>query len=41
LPMTIYALARRGVNPMLNAVSTIVVVLLGLMVLLSERLRRT
>jgi len=41
LPMTIYSLARRGVNPMLNAVSTIIVVLLGLMVLLSERLRRT
>lgn len=41
LPMTIYSLARRGVNPMLNAVSTIIVVLLGLMVLLSERLRKT
>ena len=41
LPMTIYSLARRGVNPMLNAVSTIIVALLGLMVLLSERLRRT
>jgi spermidine/putrescine transport system permease protein len=39
LPMVIYALARRGVNPMLNAVSTVVVVLLGAMVLLSERLR--
>jgi spermidine/putrescine transport system permease protein len=39
LPMVIYALARRGVNPMLNAVSTIVVFALGAMVLLSERLR--
>jgi len=39
LPMVIYAMARRGVNPMLNAVSTIVVVALGTMVLLSERLR--
>ncbi len=39
LPMTIYALARRGVNPMLNAVSTIIVVALGTMVLISERLR--
>jgi spermidine/putrescine transport system permease protein len=39
LPMTIYALARRGVSPVLNAVSTVVVVLLGLLVLLSERLR--
>ncbi len=39
LPMTIYALARRGVNPMLNAVSTVVVVGLGAIVLISERLR--
>jgi spermidine/putrescine transport system permease protein len=39
LPMVIYALARRGVNPMLNAVSTILVVALGAMVLISERLR--
>jgi spermidine/putrescine transport system permease protein len=39
LPMVIYALARRGVNPMLNAVSTVVVVALGAMVLISERLR--
>jgi spermidine/putrescine transport system permease protein len=39
LPMVIYALARRGVNPMLNAVSTLIVVALGAMVLLSERLR--
>jgi spermidine/putrescine transport system permease protein len=40
LPMAIYALARRGVNPMLNAVSTLVVVALGAMILVSERLRR-
>lgn len=39
LPMVIYALARRGVNPMLNAVSTVVVFVLGALVLLSERLR--
>ena len=39
LPMVIYAMARRGVNPVLNAVSTIVVVGLGAMVLISERLR--
>lgn len=39
LPMVIYALARRGVNPMLNAVSTIIVTALGAMVLISERLR--
>ncbi|HLW76063.1 MAG TPA: hypothetical protein VKS01_03740, partial [Bryobacteraceae bacterium] len=40
LPMVIYALARRGVNPMLNAVSTVVVGVLGTLVLLSERMRR-
>jgi spermidine/putrescine transport system permease protein len=39
LPMTIYAMARRGVNPMLNAVSTLVVFALGALVLVSERLR--
>jgi spermidine/putrescine transport system permease protein len=39
LPMVIYALARRGVTPMLNAVSTLVVVALGAMVMISERLR--
>ena len=40
LPMVIYAMARRGVSPVLNAVSTTVVVALGAMVLVSERLRR-
>jgi spermidine/putrescine transport system permease protein len=39
LPMVIYALARRGVSPMLNAVSTIIVAGLGALVLMSERLR--
>ena len=39
LPMVIYAMARRGVNPVLNAVSTMIVVALGAMVLVSERLR--
>src|SRR5258708_6632423 len=39
LPMVIYALARRGVSPVLNAVSTIIVVGLGVLVLASERLR--
>jgi len=39
LPMVIYAMARRGVNPVLNAVSTVVVAGLGILVLLSQRLR--
>jgi spermidine/putrescine transport system permease protein len=41
LPMVIYAMARRGVNPVLNAVSTVVVVALGSLVLISQRLRST
>jgi spermidine/putrescine transport system permease protein len=40
LPMVIYALARRGVSPTLNAVSTLIVVGLGALVLISERLQR-
>jgi len=39
LPMAIYSLARRGVSPVLNAVSTLVVAGLGTVVLVSERLR--
>jgi ABC-type spermidine/putrescine transport system permease subunit II len=38
--MVIYAMARRGVNPVLNAVSTVVVAGLGALILISERLRR-
>jgi spermidine/putrescine transport system permease protein len=40
LPMVIYAMARRGVNPVLNAVSTMVVAGLGTLILISERLRK-
>ena len=39
LPMVIYAIARRGVNPVVNAISAIIVVGFGTMILLSERLR--
>ena len=39
LPMVIYAMARRGVSPMLNAVSTVIVMGLGVLVIASERLR--
>src|SRR5262249_18947891 len=39
LPMVIYAMARRGVNPMLNAISTVIVFVLGAIVMISERLR--
>lgn len=41
LPMVIYAMARRGVNPVVNAVSTTIVLLLGVMIMLSERLRKS
>jgi spermidine/putrescine transport system permease protein len=41
LPMQIYAMARRGVNPAVNAISALVVVLLGVIILISERLRRS
>jgi spermidine/putrescine transport system permease protein len=40
LPMVIYAMARRGANPVLNAISALVVGGLGVLVLVSERLRR-
>jgi spermidine/putrescine transport system permease protein len=39
LPMVIYAMARRGANPVVNSISTLIVVALGVMVLVSERLR--
>lgn len=40
LPMVIYAMARRGVSPVVNAVSTIIVFGLGVLILIAERLRR-
>jgi spermidine/putrescine transport system permease protein len=40
LPMVIYAMARRGVSPVVNAVSAFVVVAFGVLILLSERLRK-
>src|SRR5262249_21220972 len=38
-PMVPSAPPRRGVNPVLNAVSTVIVIALGALVLISERLR--
>ena len=38
LPMVIYAMARRGANPAINAVSAIVVVAFGAVILVSGRL---
>lgn len=39
LPMVIYAMARRGLNPAVNAISTLIVVGLGTLILVSERMR--
>ena len=39
LPMAIYALARRGVSPVVNAISALIVFGLGALILISERLR--
>ena len=39
LPMALYAIARRGSNPVVNAISTIIVAALGVLILISERLR--
>jgi spermidine/putrescine transport system permease protein len=40
LPMVIYAMARRGANPVVNAISTVIVFALGVLILLSERLQK-
>jgi spermidine/putrescine transport system permease protein len=39
LPMALYAIARRGANPVVNAISTMIVAALGVLILLSEKLR--
>lgn len=39
LPMVLYALAKRGANPVVNSISTLIITLLGALILLSERLR--
>lgn len=39
LPMVIYAMARRGANPVVNAISTMIVTGLGILIVISERLR--
>ena len=40
LPMVIYAIARRGVNPMVNAISALIVFGLGALILISTRLEK-
>ncbi len=40
LPMVIYAMARRGANPVVNSISTLIVIGLGGLIIVSERLRK-
>ena len=40
LPMVVYQMARRGVSPVVNAISTLIVLGLGVLILISERLQR-
>jgi len=39
LPMVIYAMARRGASPAINAISALVTVCFGALILISERVR--
>ena len=41
LPMVIYAFARRGVNPVVNAISALIVFGFGALILMSQRFQRT
>jgi spermidine/putrescine transport system permease protein len=40
LPMVIYAMARRGANPVVNAISALVIAGLGILILVSDRLQK-
>jgi spermidine/putrescine transport system permease protein len=40
LPMVLYAMARRGSSPVVNAISTLIVICLGVLILVSERLQK-
>jgi spermidine/putrescine transport system permease protein len=40
LPMVIYGMARRGVSPVVNAVSAFIVVVFGMLILVSEKLQK-
>lgn len=41
LPMVIYAMAHRGISPVLNAVSAFIVVILGALIVVSQRLQQS
>jgi spermidine/putrescine transport system permease protein len=39
LPMVIYAMARRGASPVINAISALITVFFGVLILISQRVR--
>jgi spermidine/putrescine transport system permease protein len=39
LPMVIYAMARRGTSPVINAISALITVFFGILIVISERVR--
>jgi ABC-type spermidine/putrescine transport system permease subunit II len=39
--MMLYAMARRGANPVVSAISTVILVGLGALILASERLQKS
>jgi spermidine/putrescine transport system permease protein len=39
LPMVMYAMARRGASPVINAISALITVIFGALILISERVR--
>ena len=41
LPMVIYAMARRGASPVINAISALIMVVFGALILISERVRES
>jgi len=41
LPMVIYAMARRGASPVINAISALITLIFGALILISERIRET
>ena len=40
LPMVLYSMARRGASPVLNAISALVTVIFGALILLSEKMQK-
>jgi spermidine/putrescine transport system permease protein len=39
LPMVIYAMARRGASPVINAISALITVFFGILIVVSEKVR--